>query len=80
MKGYIKTVMITVLEWQPSPHKKNECKSTEKFVSTPGPLLMGRLTTRLITYLQTGNGIRVRGAVILIAIWWLKSERLTGSK
>jgi hypothetical protein len=25
-------------------------KSTETFISTPGPLLMGRLTTRLITY------------------------------
>ena len=26
------------------------CSRTETFVSTPGPLLMGRLTTRLITY------------------------------
>jgi len=25
-------------------------KSTETFISTPGPLRMGRLTTRLITY------------------------------
>jgi len=25
-------------------------KSNKKFVSTPGPHLMGRLTTRLITY------------------------------
>jgi len=25
-------------------------KSTETFISTPGPLLMGRLTTRSITY------------------------------
>ena len=26
------------------------CYRTESFISTPGPLLMGRLTTRLITY------------------------------
>ena len=26
------------------------CSCTEKFTSTPGPLLMGRLTTRWITY------------------------------
>jgi hypothetical protein len=36
MKGYIKIVMITVLEWQPSPHKKMDvrarCSRTETFV------------------------------------------------
>jgi hypothetical protein len=26
------------------------CSRTEKFTSTPGPLLMGRLTTILVTY------------------------------
>ena len=26
------------------------CSPTETFISTPGPLLMGRLTTRPITY------------------------------
>jgi len=29
---------------------RERCSRTEKFASTPGPLLMGRLTTRLITY------------------------------
>jgi len=28
-----------------------QCSHTETFINTPGPLLMGRLTTRLITYL-----------------------------
>jgi len=37
------------------PHQKiwllrARCSRTETFISTPGPLLMGRLTTRLITY------------------------------
>jgi hypothetical protein len=26
------------------------CSRTESFISTPGPLLVGRLTTKLITY------------------------------
>ena len=26
------------------------CSQTETFISTPGPLLMGRLTARLVTY------------------------------
>jgi hypothetical protein len=26
------------------------CSHTETFINTPGPLLIGRLTTRLITY------------------------------
>jgi len=26
------------------------CSRTEIFINTPGPLLMGRLTTRLLTY------------------------------
>ena len=30
--------------------KKSSCSRTETFISTPGPLLMGRLRTRLITY------------------------------
>jgi len=29
---------------------KARCSPTETFIRTPGPLLMGRLTTRLITY------------------------------
>ena len=34
------------------------CSPTETFISTHGPLLMGRLTTRLITYLWTEDGTR----------------------
>ena len=29
---------------------KSGCSRTETFISIPGPLLMGRLTARLITY------------------------------
>jgi hypothetical protein len=29
---------------------KSRCSHTETFISTHGPLLMGRITTRLITY------------------------------
>ena len=29
---------------------KSGCSRTETFIRTPGPLLMGRLTTRLIAY------------------------------
>jgi len=37
------------------PHQKiwslrERCSRTETFICTPGPLLMGRLITRLITY------------------------------
>jgi len=50
------------------------------FIKAPGPLLMGRLTTRLITYRQIGYGMRVYSiydlsgelTVILITIWWLQ--------
>jgi len=49
-------------------------------ISTPGPLLMGRLTSRLMTCWYIGDGFRVffmynlsRGlTVILITVWWLQ--------
>jgi hypothetical protein len=54
MRVYIRIVMIMVLEKGSLPHKKiwllrarRSCN--EKFISTSRPLLMGRLTTRLIT-------------------------------
>jgi len=53
-----------VLEQGRLPHQKNQLLRarrfcTETFVSTPRPLLMGRLITRLITYWQTGDGSRL---------------------
>jgi len=50
------------------------------FTNAPGPILMERLTTRLITYRQTGDGMQVYSMydlsgqlnVILITIWWLQ--------
>jgi hypothetical protein len=47
------------------------------FTNAPGPLLMGRLTPRLITYRQIGDGMQVYSmydlsgelTVILITIW-----------
>jgi len=55
MGVYIRMVKIMVLERQTSPRQKiwllrARCSCTETFISTFGPLLMGRLTTRLITY------------------------------
>jgi len=51
---YIRIVMIMGLESQILPHQKDWLLRTHSrnktFISTPQPLLMGRLTTRLITY------------------------------
>jgi len=52
----------------------------ELFIDTLGPLLMGRLTTRLITYREEGDGIQVYSmyhllgelTVILITVWCLQ--------
>jgi len=56
------------------------CSHSKTFISTPGPLLMGRLTARLITYRKTADGFQAYSmyilsgelTVILIAIWWLQ--------
>jgi hypothetical protein len=55
MGVYISMVMMMVLELKTSPHQKiwllrAPCLCTETFISTPGPLLMGTLTTRSDTY------------------------------
>jgi len=55
MGVYISMVMMMVLEFKTSPHQKIRllrapCFCTETFISKPGPLLMGTLTTRLDTY------------------------------
>jgi len=54
MRFYIGIVMIMVSEYKLCKSKiwllRARCSRTETFISTPGPLLMGRLTTRLITY------------------------------
>jgi hypothetical protein len=36
-----------------------ECSCTEIFINTPGPLLMGRLTIRFITYRWISDGRQV---------------------
>ena len=85
MRFYIRTVTIMFLQQWTVPHQKfwlfrARCSHTKTFLNIPGPLLMGRLTTRLITYWQTGDVTWVYSmydlsrelTVILNTIWQMQ--------
>ena len=55
MRVYIRIVKTIVLEWLILSHEKiwvlrAQCSCTENSIRIPGPLVMGRLTTRMTTY------------------------------